>query len=214
MTRKRRAAGPRGGQPVVALPVGGVSRRHDQHDAAELSRVGLRAGRSRRRRSIRADRVRAVRHQRARTVRDARGEGLVAADVRREQRPDDLRRDFDRDARIGPRVGSMQDFMLGLHMLAEDGRSTGSSARRSPWCPTAFCEQLGATLVRDDQLFRAAVVGFGSFGIVHAVMFEAAPVYLLEVHRRRIDWPQVRHAPRSRWTAGLGLPYRRGAVSS
>ena len=67
--------------------------------------------------------------------------------------------------------------------------------------------RLGATLVRNDLLFRAAVVGLGSFGIVHAVLFEAAPGYLLEVHRLRRDWPQVAHAAATLELDGLGLPY-------
>jgi hypothetical protein len=49
-------------------------------------------------------------------------------------------------------------------------------------------------------------VGLGSFGIIHAVMFEAAPGFLLEVHRRRLDWPQVAHAAATLELDGLGLP--------
>ena len=47
---------------------------------------------------------------------------------------------------------------------------------------------IGATLVRDDRLFRAAVVSMGSFGVMHAVLFEAEPIYHLEVHRRPCTW--------------------------
>lgn len=105
------------------------------------------------------------------------------------------------------RVGSMQDFMLGLHVLAEDGKQYWIERASTPVVSAAFCQRLGATLLRDDQLFRAAVVGLGSFGIVHAVMFEAAPGFLLEVHRRRLDWPQVAHAAATLELDGLGLPY-------
>ena len=104
------------------------------------------------------------------------------------------------------RVGSMQDFMLGLHVLAEDGKQYWIERASTPVVSAAFCQRLGATLVRDDMVFRAAVVGLGSFGIVHAVMFEAAPGFLLEVHRRRLDWPQVAHAAATLELDGLGLP--------
>lgn len=105
------------------------------------------------------------------------------------------------------RVGSMQDFMLGLHMLAEDGKQYWIERASAPVVSAAFCQRLGATLVRDDLLFRAAVAGLGSFGIIHAVMFEAVPGFLLEVHRRRLDWPQVAHAAATLELDGLGLPY-------
>jgi hypothetical protein len=105
------------------------------------------------------------------------------------------------------RVGSMQDFMLGLHVLAEDGKQYWIERASAPVVSSAFCQRLGATLVRDDLLFRAAVVGLGSFGVIHAVMFEAAPGFLLEVHRRRLDWPQVAHAAVTLELDGLGLPH-------
>lgn len=105
------------------------------------------------------------------------------------------------------RVGSMQDFMLGLHILAEDGRSCWIERASRPIVSDEFCAHLGATLVRDDRLFQAAVVGLGSFGIIHAVLFEATPVYLLDVRRKRMDWPDVAHAAFTLETGGLGLPY-------
>ena len=105
------------------------------------------------------------------------------------------------------RVGSMQDFILGLHVLAEDGKQFWVERASTPVVSAGFCERLGATLVRDDLLFRAAVVGLGSFGIIHAVMFEAAQGFLLEVHRLRLDWPKVAHAAASLELDGLGLPY-------
>jgi hypothetical protein len=104
------------------------------------------------------------------------------------------------------RVGSMQDFILGLHVLAEDGKQYWIERASAPVVSTSFCQRLGATLLRDDLLFRASVVGLGSFGIVHAVMFEAAPGFLLEVHRRQLDWPQVAHAAATLELDGLGLP--------
>jgi FAD binding domain len=105
------------------------------------------------------------------------------------------------------RVGSMQDFILGLHLIADNGRNYWIERASKPTVSAAFCERLGATLLRDDHLFRAAVVSFGSFGILHAVLFEAAPGYLLEVHRRRFDWPQVAAAATTLDISALGFKY-------
>ena len=42
---------------------------------------------------------------------------------------------------------------------------------------------------------------------MHAVLFEAVPLYLLEVHGRRLDWPMVRDAAASLDLDPLRLPY-------
>jgi hypothetical protein len=104
------------------------------------------------------------------------------------------------------RVGSMQDYMLGLHVLAEDGRSIWIEPASRPIVSDEFCHHIGATVVRNDRLFRAAVVGFGSFGIIHAVLFEATPIYLLDVRSLRLDWPDVADAACMLDTSALRLP--------
>jgi hypothetical protein len=105
------------------------------------------------------------------------------------------------------RVGAMQDYIVGLHVIAEDGRHHWIERRSRPVVSEAFCDYLGARLTRDDHLFQAAVVSFGSFGVIHAVLFEAVPIYLLEVHRKFYDWPDVVHAASTLETDGIGLPY-------
>ncbi len=42
-----------------------------------------------------------------------------------------------------------------------------------------FAELIGAELIRDDDVFNAAVVSFGTFGIIAAVAVETAPIYQL-----------------------------------
>ncbi len=54
---------------------------------------------------------------------------------------------------------------------------------------------LGATLVRDDRLFAAALVAVGALGIIHAVVLESRPRFLMEMHRQRVALtPQLRSA--------------------
>jgi hypothetical protein len=50
----------------------------------------------------------------------------------------------------------------------------------------SFISNINATLKRDDDLFNAALVSFGSFGFIHGVMVESAPLFLYEAHRIRI----------------------------
>lgn len=42
---------------------------------------------------------------------------------------------------------------------------------------------LGAQLIRDDTLFDAALVSFGSFGVIHGLMIEAREPFLLHAYR-------------------------------
>ena len=45
---------------------------------------------------------------------------------------------------------------------------------------------LGATVVRDDRLFEAVLVGLGTFGVVHSVVAQTVPRFLLAARRDRI----------------------------
>ena len=89
-------------------------------------------------------------------------------------------------------VGAMQDFILGFHLVSEGGEHCWIERQSRPAVTQAFCDILGTRLVRDDRLFNAALVSFGSFGLIHAVLFEAEPIYLLEQYLQRFDYPALR----------------------
>ena len=104
-------------------------------------------------------------------------------------------------------VGSIQEFVVGLHLVGEGGENVWVERKTTPIASDAFIAFLGATRVlRDDELFRAALVGIGAFGLVHAVALEVEPIYLLERTIRRFDLRDVRHAITTLDVAGLGLP--------
>ncbi|HEX2730927.1 MAG TPA: FAD-binding protein [Polyangiaceae bacterium] len=85
------------------------------------------------------------------------------------------------------RLGAMHDTILGLHLIAAGGNGYWLESPTRPLASEAFAAVLGAKLLRDEQLFRAAVVGLGSFGLIHAVAFEAVPLYTLEARGKRYD---------------------------
>jgi hypothetical protein len=103
-------------------------------------------------------------------------------------------------------VGSMQDFVLGLHLVTQGGEHLWLERASRPVVSPRFAQVLGTRLVRDDRLFLAALVGFGSFGLLHALLFEAEPLYLLERHVRRYDYGAVRPVLDSLDVSPLGLP--------
>src|SRR5438128_4782623 len=61
-------------------------------------------------------------------------------------------------------VGAMEDFVLGLHVVGTDGAHFWIERASRPVVSAAFSSLLGATMLRDDALFKAALVSFGSFG--------------------------------------------------
>lgn len=103
-------------------------------------------------------------------------------------------------------VGAMQDFILGIHVVAEGGKHYWVEREAHPVVTQEFCDWIGAEPRRDDKLFRAMLVGFGSFGLVHAFLFEAEPIYVLDRHVRQSDFSVVRNAIGTLNMAGLDLP--------
>ena len=75
--------------------------------------------------------------------------------------------------------GAMPDFVVGLHLAIGSGRTLWIERASRPVFNEEFAARIGADLVRDDDVFNAAVVSFGTFGIVAAMAVETAPIYEL-----------------------------------
>lgn len=75
--------------------------------------------------------------------------------------------------------GAMPDFVVGLHIATGSGRTLWIEKASRPVLTEEFAERIGADLIRDDEVFNAAVVSFGTFGIVAAMAVETAPIYQL-----------------------------------
>lgn len=103
-------------------------------------------------------------------------------------------------------VGAMQDVIVGLHIVAQGGTHYWLERASQPVVAQRFCDILGAELVRDDDLFNAAVVSFGSFGLMHAVLFTCEPIYTLELHIRRFDYDAVKPVLSTLDVSSLQLP--------
>src|SRR5215207_6356021 len=76
--------------------------------------------------------------------------------------------------------GAMPDFVVGLHIATGSGRTLWIEKASKPVLNHDFAAKIGADLIRDDDIFDAAVVSFGTFGIIAAVAVETAPIYQLE----------------------------------
>ena len=82
--------------------------------------------------------------------------------------------------------GSMQDYVIGIHLITSPDKHIIIEKKSFPVTTPSFANKLGAALLRDDDLFYSALVSFGSFGIIHALIIEAEPIYLLELRRKRL----------------------------
>jgi FAD/FMN-containing dehydrogenase len=76
--------------------------------------------------------------------------------------------------------GAMPDFVAGLHVVTGSGRTLWIEKASKPVLNDECVAKLGAVLIRDDDIFNAAVVSFGTFGIIAAVAVETAPIYQLD----------------------------------
>ena len=80
-------------------------------------------------------------------------------------------------------VGAVHDAIIGLHIITGPDKHVFIERRTNPVASNAFIQWLGAQKISDDELFNAALVSFGSFGIIHGVLLETFPIFLLEEHR-------------------------------
>jgi hypothetical protein len=86
------------------------------------------------------------------------------------------------------REGAIQDTVVALHLVTSPDRHVWLEPASAPVLNEASVASLGADLVRDDALFNAALVSFGSFGVIHGVVLAVTDLFYLQEYRRQ-------HAP-------------------
>ncbi|TXK36864.1 FAD-binding protein [Pontibacter qinzhouensis] len=80
-------------------------------------------------------------------------------------------------------TGAVHDAIVGLHLVTGSNRHVWLERASAPVVSEEFVQALGAEAVRDDDMFHAAVVSFGSFGIIHGVLLQVEPLFLLQEFR-------------------------------
>jgi hypothetical protein len=85
-------------------------------------------------------------------------------------------------------VGATQDFVVAIHLITGPESQVWLERTSYPVASDELVASFGAERKRDDELFNAALVSFGSFGVIHAVIIETDPLYLLETYRKDISY--------------------------
>jgi FAD/FMN-containing dehydrogenase len=80
-------------------------------------------------------------------------------------------------------VGAVHDSIVGLHIITGPNSHVWLEKKSNPIASDDFITWLGAEAIRDDDMFNAAVVSFGSFGFIHGIVIETEPIFLLEQYR-------------------------------
>ncbi|MDC7998296.1 FAD-binding protein [Gilvibacter sediminis] len=85
-------------------------------------------------------------------------------------------------------VGSVQDYVVGLNII------TGPNPQdivylepaSKPALNDTFAQKIAGRIIRDDEIFKAALVSLGSFGFIHGVVIEAEDRFLLNRYVQKI----------------------------
>lgn len=86
-------------------------------------------------------------------------------------------------------VGAVQDYVVGINLIIGPNPEDNIYLERhsKAGLNSSFAQKLNARVIRNDELFKSALVGLGSFGFVHGVLLEAEDLFLLKRYVRKID---------------------------
>lgn len=85
------------------------------------------------------------------------------------------------------KIGAMQDYVRAMHIVTKSDDHVLLQPSSAPVANQDLADLFGARLVTDDELFYAAVVSFGAFGVIHGLIIEVVSLYSLEVHNKFVD---------------------------
>jgi len=86
-------------------------------------------------------------------------------------------------------VGSVQDYVVGLNLITGPNPEDIVYLERKtkPALRDTYIQNFKARIIRDDEIFNAALVGLGSMGFIHGVVIEAENLFLLHRYVKKID---------------------------
>jgi len=86
------------------------------------------------------------------------------------------------------KFGAMQEMVVGLHLITGPNKHVYLQRHSLPVMQRDFAQRIGAEFKQDDTMFNAALVSFGSFGIIHGIMIETRSLFALNAVRFRYPY--------------------------
>lgn len=84
--------------------------------------------------------------------------------------------------------GALPEMIQGIHLVCGPNEHYYIERASKPVTSTTFHEKIEATYIKDDELFNAVLVSFGSFGVIHGVLLEVEDKFLLEQTLKRVAY--------------------------
>ncbi|WP_146153507.1 FAD-binding oxidoreductase [Adhaeribacter arboris] len=84
--------------------------------------------------------------------------------------------------------GSLCDCVVAMHIIVGPDRHIWLERASYPVTSSAFHEWTKAEVIRNDELFNAALVSFGSFGFIHSVIIKVEPKFLLVQQLQKVPY--------------------------
>ncbi|QFT76039.1 FAD-binding protein [Erythrobacter sp. THAF29] len=83
--------------------------------------------------------------------------------------------------------GAMHDQVVALHIITGPDTEVWLERASYPVVKQSVANAYGAPLLRDDDLFNAALVGLGAFGVIHNMVIEAKPRHMFSAFNMNKD---------------------------
>ncbi len=82
--------------------------------------------------------------------------------------------------------GAIHDSVAGLHIIVGPGKSYYIQKASKRIVNQNFAQSINSTLIEDDDLFNAAVVSMGCFGLIYGVLLETEDWFLLKNYTKKL----------------------------
>lgn len=106
-----------------------------------------------------------------------------------------------------PYYGTMTEFVRGIHIVISGTEHFFIQRKSDPTVTVTFANEFlnGATLIENNDLFDAALVGLGSFGIIHAMVIEVEPLYVLRTQYSKVNYNDIKNDIATMDVSSFGL---------
>lgn len=85
---------------------------------------------------------------------------------------------------------AISDYLRALHVVTEGGKRLWIERKSDPLSRGGYARSIGAEFMQSDELFDAAVVSLGTFGIVHSAVIEVQRLESYFLWRQRFDYDE------------------------